>query len=560
MKKTSIQVIFDRSNSRHAQAFDLMKRHCGFFRITEKKSADYALRLAEDCTLPPESYRVEKTGDTAFTVYAPDRLGMIHGVGRVLHRGPANLKDETCVPEKEYRCIYFASHFGNFYHVAPMEEITEYLEDLALWGCNYVQMWFDKHHFTGFRDPHAQAFLKKMHAIYAAAKNLGMHTTLGMPINEYYAGGPKEALATNSIEGTEYFREPIGYYHTELCPSTEEGLRLLIESHREVMRYFADVGLDTIGFGVYDQGGCTCKKCRPWGTNGYIRLAKILEKEFRAVYPNCKISLSTWRFDDFVRGEWDGLLKMLPEIAEHFEFLGPDLESPKTPAELFPRAKALGLKIGAFPEISMMEAVPWGGFGAVPAPERIRRVYLPTAEHHCGGGCYSEGLFEDTNKIIMLGLFMGHNTIDEAVDDYFRFYFTEASVPFAKEFAFCLDKTMPRTRFNYKGEEENYPPENADVSVLPTFQIHDTSLVERACELGDAIREAIPPAAAKSWRFRALWLRTRMDRELMKTGGAVSPTTDRIAKQLEKILRAEEGEYCVAPITIASIRGNKGHI
>ena len=84
--------------------------------------------------------------------------------------------------------------------------------------------------------------------------------------------------------------------------------------------------------------------------------------------------------------------------------------------------------------------------------------------------------------------------------------------------------------------------------------------VERACELGNAIRDAIPPAAAKSWRFRALYLRTKMDRELVKTGGALSPTTERIAQQLVPVLRAEKGEYCVSPITLDSIRGNKGHI
>jgi hypothetical protein len=39
--------------------------------------------------------------------------------------------------------MYFASHFFNFYHVAPIEQVYRLQEDLALRGCNALMAWYD---------------------------------------------------------------------------------------------------------------------------------------------------------------------------------------------------------------------------------------------------------------------------------------------------------------------------------------------------------------------------------------------------------------------------------
>ena len=46
------------------------------------------------------------------------------------------------------RGIYFATHFGNWYDYASERELREYVEELALWGCNQVRVWFDMHDFA----------------------------------------------------------------------------------------------------------------------------------------------------------------------------------------------------------------------------------------------------------------------------------------------------------------------------------------------------------------------------------------------------------------------------
>jgi len=51
------------------------------------------------------------------------------------------------------RAVNFATHFHNFYHDAPVEEVQRYVEELALWGRNVLVARFDMHHDTGIDVP-----------------------------------------------------------------------------------------------------------------------------------------------------------------------------------------------------------------------------------------------------------------------------------------------------------------------------------------------------------------------------------------------------------------------
>ena len=35
--------------------------------------------------------------------------------------------------------------------------MNRYVEELALWGCNTLAVWFDLHHYHGIDDPEARA-------------------------------------------------------------------------------------------------------------------------------------------------------------------------------------------------------------------------------------------------------------------------------------------------------------------------------------------------------------------------------------------------------------------
>ena len=58
-----------------------------------------------------------------------------------------------------------------------------------------------------------------------------------------------------------------------------------------------------------------------------------------------------------------------------------------------------------FPEISMWRQTPWGGYGADPLPARLQRLWNQTQGKLAGGTPYSEGIYEDLNKVICSQLY-----------------------------------------------------------------------------------------------------------------------------------------------------------
>ena len=63
----------------------------------------------------------------------------------------------------------------------------------------------------------------------------------------------------------------------------------------------------------YDEGGCACKRCYPWGGNGFIRISKQLFRLARVVNPDVVWCVSTWCFDTPYEGEWVALAASLEE-------------------------------------------------------------------------------------------------------------------------------------------------------------------------------------------------------------------------------------------------------
>ncbi len=173
------------------------------------------------------------------------------------------VSDETVTYNSDFRAVYFANHFYNYYHAAPVEELCDYLESLALWGQNTLALWFDMHHFTSLSAPSAQQMLQKMVRLFEKAKALGMKTSLTHLANEYYTGAPKALLAENSTQSGKYKQKLGGYFYTELCPSNQQGEALLLTSFAQLLEAFGSVGLDYIMLWPYDQGGCTCDRCYP---------------------------------------------------------------------------------------------------------------------------------------------------------------------------------------------------------------------------------------------------------------------------------------------------------
>ncbi len=149
-----------------------------------------------------EGFQIDGPAAGPVCITGHDARGVLYGVGKFLHTSTCTPGCFTpsawrgvSVPQRTVRAMYFASHFFNFYHSAPIAEVERYVEELALWGCNTLSVWFDMHHYQGIRHPEAQAMIARLRAILQAGNRVGMGASLTAVANEGYADSPEELRA-----------------------------------------------------------------------------------------------------------------------------------------------------------------------------------------------------------------------------------------------------------------------------------------------------------------------------------------------------------------------------
>jgi len=520
-------------------------------------SGPLKLRLQVDTTLPPQAFEILDQGPQVVRIAGGDEQGVLYGVGRFLHTSvlqPGRFTPSTwrgkSVPDKPVRCSYYATHFNNWYHVAPLDEIRDYTQDLALWGNNGLAVWLDMNKYRSIADPECIKMIARLKAMMAFGKQAGMSISLVSISNEGYSSTP-EALKADWRPHPEagIIAELGAHYHVEICPSKPGGTELILKQFREKIAAFRDVGIDEICFAAYDPGGCTCPDCRPWGYNGCLKICEKQARIFRGLYPHGKVCLSVWYFDSFAVGEWEGLTRAFARRPDWLDYLVIDDNTHEWPK--YPREHGVpgGLPAIGFPEISMFSLVPaespWGGFGANPFPNRLERYWAGCSKHIMGGAPYSEGIFEDMNKVILAQLYwQSDRKIDDIVAEYAGFEYGPQVVSEVVRAARLLDKTILRTILRTKEEVG--------------WQIIDSADVPRAAGLLEEANAKLPPKVQASWRWRILYLRSQLDLELASHGGFCTPRCESMFQELTKIYHAETADTIVAPPTAERRRANRG--
>jgi hypothetical protein len=238
--------------------------------------------------------------------------------GRLL-RNP-NLAPGEYKTEKDVCGMYFASHNKNYYETAPLDEIYAYIDDLALWGMNTVKLWFDLYFFENMQD--GAEYAKKLKAIFKHAKSIGIKVITTTIANEAFHNSPKELRADWTCGHDGYIYNLNDHYHVELCPSIPDGLEKILEYRKEFLETFKDVEFDYMEIVPYDEGGCTCKECAPWGINGFLKCCEALIPLYKSYYPNTKIIFTIWQFGTFTgtKAEFDGLKEIFAETAVGHNF------------------------------------------------------------------------------------------------------------------------------------------------------------------------------------------------------------------------------------------------
>lgn len=351
----------------------LSERGCGL------DDAGKTVCLNQDSLLNLDEYRVNAT-EEAVCITAGGMIGAFAGMGDYLRHcgfdGRGNCQPDCGIrhvkPQNLIHGIYFASHFHNFYETAPLEKVQLYIEDLALQGCNALMVWYDMHQYADVDVPESVAMIARLKSVLRHASVVGMKTVFTMLANEsFYTSDPAIRAEWQVQNG--YFAMPLGHYHVEICPNKPHGLEEILRQRRRVMNAFSDVKLDYLAVWPYDQGGCTCEKCSPWGANGYLKTLKALHELFDEILPDSKILCSAWYFNHFVPDEWDRFNEAMNsgEYSYVDALFGYFANGENIPGYIREGKMPGGKSMVAFPEISMYGATPWGGFGANPMPRRM---------------------------------------------------------------------------------------------------------------------------------------------------------------------------------------------
>ena len=465
-------------------------------RLSDRLSADFCdggleISFQVDALLgKPESYQItEKNG--AWCVVGSDELGLYYGVGKLLHSAKWGkdsfapvATDGVVSAACDFRAIYFAIHFYNWYQNAPIEELERYLEDLLLWGYNTIICILPIVNIDSFEDELFKASKANVRRVFTIAKKFGMKSGIIIDNNQGMRTAPHELDAEISFDLT--FRGNAG---RNLCISKPETVEYMRNIWTTSLEAFLDIGLDYVITWPYDEGGCGCEKCRPWGANGYGNSVLMVGAEVKKYYPNAKLIVSTWAFDMPVsEGEYEGLYKRLTGDMAGVDYLMVDAhgEFPK-----YPLTHDIIKPIINFPEISMWGLGPWGGFGANPLCERFQRIWDSSKHVLSGGMPYSEGIYEDILKV-QCGCYYWHpdRHYRDIIAEYINYEYSAEVTDDVLEMISYIEK-------NHTHVAEHEPPE-LDIAL-------------RAAELAKSIDARLPEWAKTAWRWRILYIRAIVD-------------------------------------------------
>jgi len=479
-----------------------------------------------------EGFSIEDRSGGGVKIVGSDERGVLYGVGKFLRTSrydqggftPGTWRG-TSVPQKPVRGVYFATHFHNFYHDAPAGDVQRYVEDLGLWGYNTLVVWYDMHHFDGADDPRAVAFRDRLHLILAAAKRIGIDVGLLVIANEAYGNSPSALRSDPSAQRG-------GWYDCSVCPSKPDGMKYILDILGREFDWCANLNPRYVCIWPYDQGGCGCARCRPWGSNGFLRIAEQVAVLARHKLPGTKIILSTWLFDE---SEWQGLNKAFTGKKPFPDYIMAEGTAWSIPA---------GLPMLGFPEISMHETFPWGGFGATPLPRRAEQQWDIIRHVSSGGFPYSEGIFEDITKAVIGQLYWNDRPAEETVREYVAFEYSPEVVTNVSNVIATLEQNhhmrwWPDELKGIKLTMNWFPSRGIKPQPDPG--------AEEAYKIVQSVDRMLSPQARKAWRWRQLYLRTLLDAELKANGGKPNDRCKEAFAELIRIYHAENADPVVRP-------------
>jgi len=403
-------------------------------------------------------------------VVAGRARGLVFGAGRLLkairwRKDGFDLPDGEygVVPAKSLRTAYLARHFRNWYMEAPAEEVCRYMDDLALDGINAFIFQFpipvvDKANETA---AYKEAFEATSHRLLAHVNALDCDFCTTGGGNQLPADSPEEFRA---VPVTGYGRTQLGF---NACPAKPKALAALLKGGEENVARLKGARVGGFMYWPYDEGGCGCTNCSPWGGNGYVGLIERFHGIYAAKCPSAKHIVSTWLFD---QDDYERFWKYL-EKQDWIDYILCDAHGdfPRYPLEHPIPGRA---RLVTFPEISMWGRFPWGGLGAIVMPARFERLFRQVEKAADGFIYYSEGIFEDVNKFVVTELYVNPKTgADEILRRYAAYHFAGAEPDDFVRLAKLLEANhLGKDLAKARAAEAREIAERMDAAMLPSLR------------------------------------------------------------------------------------------
>lgn len=462
-----------------------------------------AVRFELDPSLPADAYTISDM-EHGLLIQGADFRGLMYGLGQFLHKSQY---DETgmCVtdwrgtstPDCPVRTLYFALHFYNGYHMMTPEDLVRNLEDVMLWGFNGVCANYARVSLHDFSDPNAEHNFRLIETLFSAAKSLKMTTSVLLGTVDFMDTVPELAADKTGI---------FGKGGNALCPSRPGGYERISYINMTVVRRLAHIGLDYVILWPYDEGGCSCELCAPWGGNGYYRWAKRQYQEICSEIANPpKAILCTWHFGLGINDPRD--FAWLDRAIREDRANGDDwisymlLETRRGIPE-FVQKNGIpgGLPALDFPEITMRYLNPWGGWGATPLPTEVERMWRQLPGGVNGGVCYTEGFYDDVNKAVIASLmYDGSLTTRDVFTDYCGYEFRAELADDFWTMCNLMEYNQMRTFHTNK-------------------EAPDMEKAALARDLGEKLNNALPESLRTRWQWRLMYLRSVLDYERYTAG------------------------------------------
>jgi hypothetical protein len=331
----------------------------------------------------------------------------------------------------DLREAYCPAHFGNSYEAMWPLEMAQYLDELKYWGFNRYGDWMTT---TDSCDPYESdatwnlpmELLARKKDAFRHATQIGLDNNLILTPNHVYLDQLRPELLAEKVPRI---------FGQLLCPSIPEARAII---HRNLERQFQDlaesgVQLSAFTAFAYDYGGCACEKCAPWILTFAGLIAEIHDIA-RKYFPAIEPWMCAWWWTP---EEYDALLNWaarekpdwLKAIVFHIPYNNTSFYETPVPSGC---RKVSFIQNNYSDKISFEAASDEGGFGDIYGRfgpsigvKRIPQTLENTARQGATGfQIYSEGVFDDVNKVLAASLASGRATsVDDILREYSARYF-----------------------------------------------------------------------------------------------------------------------------------------